>query len=161
MKVGGKALNVLGDAALAYDIASSGYGAYKDFKKGDAMSIVDGLTKANRAASMTAIYAGVSRYAGHRVGSTVANLYGLGLDGAEWLGDKAGGMIGDAVFSGQNEHLAKQLYKNGKAIAGPQKAIEDAVSKVKGKSAFEKLLDKHKNFDTAKTEYDKFNAKIE
>lgn len=161
LKVGGKALNVLGDAALAYDIASSGYGAYKDFKKGDAMSIVDGLTKANRAASMTAIYAGVSRYAGHRVGSTVANLYGLGLDGAEWLGDKAGGMIGDAVFSGQNEHLAKQLYKNGKAIAGPQKAIEDAVSKVKGKSAFEKLLDKHKNFDTAKTEYDKFNAKIE
>ena len=161
LKVGGKALNVLGDVALGYDIASSGYGAYKDFKKGDAMSIVDGLMKANRAASMTAIYAGVSRYAGHRVGSTVANLYGLGLDGAEWLGDKAGGMIGDAVFAGQNEHLAKQLYKNGKAIAGPQKAIEDAVSKVKGKSAFEKLLDKHKNFDTAKIEYDKFNAKIE
>lgn len=161
LKVGGKALNVLGDVALGYDIASSGYGAYKDFKKGDTMSIVDGLTKANRAASMTAIYAGVSRYAGHRVGSTVANLYGLGLDGAEWLGDKAGGMIGDAVFAGQNEHLAKQLYKNGKAIAGPQKAIEDAVSKVKGKSAFEKLLDKHKNFDTAKIEYDKFNSKIE
>lgn len=161
LKVGGKALNVLGDVALGYDIVSSGYGAYKDFKKGDAMSIVDGLTKANRAASMTAIYAGVSRYAGHRVGSTVANLYGLGLDGAEWLGDKAGGMIGDAIFAGQNNQLAKQIYKNGKAIAGPQKAIEDAVSKVKGKSAFEKLLDKYKNFDTAKVEYDKFNAKIE
>lgn len=161
LKVGGKALNVLGDVALGYDIVSSGYGAYKDFKKGDAMSIVDGLTKANRAASMTAIYAGVSRYAGHRVGSTVANLYGLGLDGAEWLGDKAGGMIGDAIFAGQNSQLAKQIYKNGKAIAGPQKAIEDAVSKVKGKSAFEKLLDKYKNFDTAKVEYDKFNAKIE